>query len=90
MTVVTEDGSLLGVFTDGDLRRALEEGNDIKSATMTHLMTRDVKTLPSGHLAAEAMHIMERNKISSLVVVEGENKVAGVVHLMAMLKAGLS
>ena len=89
MTVVTDRGTLLGVFTDGDLRRALEEGNDIQKATMTTLMTQTVKTLPSGHLAAEAMHIMERNKISSLVVVQGDNQVAGVIHLMAMLKAGL-
>jgi arabinose-5-phosphate isomerase len=53
-------------------------------------MSRNAKTLASGHLAAEALEQMEKNKISSLVVVDTKDQVCGVVHLMALLKAGIA
>ncbi|MDG1064645.1 MAG: KpsF/GutQ family sugar-phosphate isomerase [Luminiphilus sp.] len=90
MTIVGEHGQLKGVFTDGDLRRALEEQPDINSVAITKLMSASVKTLPAGHLAAEAMHIMEQNRISSLVVTDSQAQIAGVIHLMALLKAGIN
>ena len=90
MTTVQEDGMLQGIFTDGDLRRALESRPDINTAIIAGLMSTDVKTLPTGHLAAEALQLMEQNKINSLVVTDNVGKVSGVVHLMALLKAGIA
>lgn len=90
MTVVAEEGRLLGIFTDGDLRRALEERPDINSEPIQALMTVGATTLPAGHLAAEAMHIMEHRRISSIVVMDDRGCIAGVIHLMALLRAGLS
>ena len=90
MTTVQIDGGLEGIFTDGDLRRALETQPDIHAAKIDSLMSRDVKTVASGHLAAEALEQMEKNRISSLVVTDANNQVRGVVHLMALLKAGIA
>jgi len=90
MTIVGENGRLEGVFTDGDLRRALEGQPDINAVAITKLMSAGVKTLPTGHLAAEAMHIMEQNRISSLVVTDPQGNIAGVIHLMALLKSGIN
>ena len=90
MTIVGENGHLNGIFTDGDLRRALEEQPDINAVAITELMSTGVKTLPAEHLAAEAMHIMEQNRISSLVITNSQEKIVGVVHLMALLKAGIN
>ena len=90
MTVVAEEGRLLGIFTDGDLRRALEARPDINSEPIQALMTVGATTLPAGQLAAEAMHIMEHRRISSIVVMDDRDCIAGVIHLMALLRAGLS
>lgn len=90
MTTVQSGGQLVGIFTDGDLRRALETQPDIHAAKIDALMSRNAKTLASGHLAAEALEQMEKNKISSLVVVDTKDQVCGVVHLMALLKAGIA
>ncbi len=90
MTIVGERSQLRGIFTDGDLRRALEGQPDINSVAITELMSAGVKTLPAGHLAAEAMHIMEQNRISSLVITDPQGHIAGVIHLMTLLKAGLT
>ena len=90
MTTVQSGGQLIGIFTDGDLRRALETQPDIHAAKIDALMSRNAKTLASGHLAAEALEQMEKNKISSLVVVDTKDQVCGVVHLMALLKAGIA
>ncbi len=90
MTTVQADDKLAGIFTDGDLRRTLETQPDIHAAKIDALMSRNVKTVASGHLAAEALEQMEKNKISSLVVIDGKQQVCGVIHLMALLKAGIA
>lgn len=90
-TVVDGNGHLLGVFTDGDLRRALDAHTDINTTTMLELMSGEPKRIPPGMLAAEAMRIMEENQITSLVVAEeGADSPAGVLHLMHLLHAGLA
>ncbi len=89
-TVIDKDGSLLGIFTDGDLRRALDERTDINHTAIASIMTRHVKTISRGMLAAEALRIMEENRISSLVVLEDNGNVAGVLHLMHLLRAGIA
>jgi arabinose-5-phosphate isomerase len=89
-TVSDEEGRLLGIFTDGDLRRAIDTRKDINATTMEELMIRDAKTASPRMLAAQAMHIMEENEISSLVVLDDNDQIAGVVHIMHLLHAGIA
>ena len=89
-TVLGKDQQLAGIFTDGDLRRTLKARIDINETPMQQLMSVGAKTVTPDMLAAEAMRIMEENEISSLVVVNSDNSVAGVIHLMHLLHAGLT
>ena len=89
-TVVNENGILSGVFTDGDLRRAVADQRDLQSTPLTSAMTIGAQTVTEGILAAEAMSMMERHKISALVIVNEHGAVQGVVTLLALLKAGIS
>lgn len=88
-TVIDQDDVLLGLFTDGDLRRTLDKGLDVTSTLIREVMTTGAKTIGANHLAAEALNIMEQNKISALVVAEG-NSVRGVIHLMDLLREGIA
>ena len=78
--VVDEAGALVGIITDGDLRRHLGDANLLTRAA-GEIMTRNPITILHDRLAAEALNILERRKITSLVVVDESNKVQGVVHL---------
>jgi|TARA_R100000005_G_scaffold79020_1_gene46173 arabinose-5-phosphate isomerase len=90
MTTVTgPEDALVGIFTDGDLRRALDEDVDVRNTPISELMTRGAKTIGPNMLAAEALRIMEENKITSLVV-QHEDRMVGVVHLMNLLHAGIA
>jgi arabinose-5-phosphate isomerase len=82
MTTVQEDGMLRGVISDGDLRRLLErEGGAALSRSAGEAMNANPRTIAAGELAARALAILEERKITSLVVVDAENRVEGVVHL---------
>jgi len=83
MTCVVDGGrALLGIITDGDLRRHMDRGAGILELTAGDVMTRGPVTIPPQTLAAEALNIMETRKITSIVVVDaGTRSVAGVVHL---------
>ncbi|MGE3298041.1 MAG: KpsF/GutQ family sugar-phosphate isomerase [Porticoccaceae bacterium] len=87
-SVVTAEGELLGVFTDGDLRRAIDHRIDINVACVGEVMTRNCKTVPAEMLAAEALTVMEDNKITALVVTDARRP-AGVVHMHDLLRAGV-
>jgi len=89
-TIASDDRQLLGIFTDGDLRRAVENGTDLRATRLTEAMTADARTIHQELLAAEAMALMERHQISALVVVDDQNTIIGIVTLLALLKAGLS
>jgi len=89
-TVVDSSGRLEGIFTDGDLRRALDHQVDIHSSAIGALMTTTAKTAHPDMLAAEALRIMEENEITSLVVVDDSGGIAGVLHLMHLLHAGIA
>lgn len=90
-TVVDPDGRLLGVVTDGDLRRVLEKGgDDLLRRQAREVMTVQPKTIQSAVLAVEALATMERFAITALVVVDADGRVAGVVHLHDLLKAGIA
>ncbi len=88
-TVVNEKGQLLGVFTDGDLRRAIDQQVDINSVTVSEVMTTSCKTIHPDLLAAEALSIMEASTITALVV-EDDKQARGVVHMHDLLKAGVA
>ena len=80
--VIDEDGLLLGVITDGDIRRHIERGSDIRRLRAADVMTRGAVSVRRQTLAAEALNIMEARHITSIVVVDDESRrVAGVVHL---------
>ena len=87
-TVIDEQGKLQGVFTDGDLRRAIDNGVDIHHSTIENLMTVGGKTTHPDLLAAEALTVMEDNKINALVAVKDGIPV-GVITMHDMLKAGV-
>lgn len=82
MTCVVDDqGALLGVITDGDLRRQLARPDTLAQRTAHEIMTTSPQTIPASAMAVEALNRMEEQRITSLVVVDGDNRVEGVVHL---------
>jgi arabinose-5-phosphate isomerase len=86
--VVDAAGVLQGVFTDGDLRRALDDENtDLHATPVSRLLGRTPKTIGADALAVEAAHLMEEFKISSLVVVDGERRVVGALNIHDLLRA---
>ena len=88
-TVIDKVGKLVGVFTDGDLRRTLDARLDINETPIGQLIGSSVKTIDPDMLAAAALHIMEENEISSLVVLDDAGALTGVVHLKDLLHAGI-
>ncbi len=90
MTAIVDDaGQVLGVFTDGDLRRALDRAADLHSTRMDQVMTAAAKTASPGMLAAEAVHLMETHRITSLVVVDADRKIVGALNVHDLLRAGV-
>ncbi len=89
-TVVDQDGVLAGIFTDGDLRRAIDRGIDIHQCPIDDIMTRNCRTVKPGMMAAEALRIMEDNKITVLVAVNDSGQPVGVIHTHDLLKAGVA
>ena len=82
MTCVVDDsGRLVGIFTDGDLRRLMVASNDVLSLTAGDVMKRNPRTIRRGMLAVEALRIMETHKITSVVVAGEGGEIEGVVHL---------
>ncbi len=88
-TVVDEQGILLGVFTDGDLRRVLDEKLDITSTAVADIMNRTPKIIAAEQLAVEALSVMESLKITTLVVVDELQHPQGVLHMHDILTAGV-
>ncbi|MGB1882313.1 MAG: KpsF/GutQ family sugar-phosphate isomerase [Gammaproteobacteria bacterium] len=85
--VVDDERQVLGIFTDGDLRRVLEDRCDIRQATMRDVMTEECKTVERDLLAAEALRIMQDHKINALLVVDGERRLVGVLNMHDLLRA---
>ena len=82
VTAVVEGERLVGIISDGDLRRLLEKrGKDVMDMTAGEAMTRDPKTIRASEFAATALAVMEEKKITSLVVVDENRKLEGIVHL---------
>jgi arabinose-5-phosphate isomerase len=87
--VVNSDGILLGIITDGDLRRLLQQTTDLTNLTAEMMMKKNPKTITKNMLAAVALQEMEAHKISQLIVVDEKNKPVGMIHLHDLVEAGL-
>ena len=87
--VVDSTGYLVGIYTDGDVRRTLTQQHDINITQLKEVMTRDCLTIKSGILAAEALAHMQKNNITALVVTDSTNRPTAVVHLHDLLRAGV-
>jgi arabinose-5-phosphate isomerase len=86
-TVLDAAGRVVGIFTDGDLRRSLEKGVDLRRTPIAEIMTRGPRTIGPGRLAAEAVEIMERFKINQLVVVDEDEKLLGALNMHDLFRA---
>lgn len=89
-TVIDSEQKLLGVYTDGDLRRSLDQDLDIHTEQVAKAMSKAVSTCAEDDLAAEALGIMESKNITALPVINDQQQVIGVVHLHDLIKAGLA
>jgi len=87
-TAVLENNKLIGIITDGDLRRMLEKNQNINVLQASDIMTKNSKTINSTTLASDALYIMEQNNISQLIVMDG-NIYCGIVHIHDILKEGI-
>lgn len=87
--VVDSTGTLVGIYTDGDVRRTLTNHHDINTTSIKTVMTKQCRTIQPGLLAAEALALMQKYQITSLVVVDNDNRPKAVVHLHDLLKAGV-
>ncbi|WP_420821507.1 KpsF/GutQ family sugar-phosphate isomerase [Pseudomaricurvus alkylphenolicus] len=88
-TIVGDEDQLLGVFTDGDLRRSVDHGVDLSNANIGEVMSENPKTVSASMLAAEALGIMEDRKITALIVQDDSGRAAGVIHMHDILRAGV-
>ena len=86
--IVDAENRLLGVFTDGDLRRALDDaGTDLRGTSVLKAMTRNPKTVGSDKLAVEAARLMEEHHINALIVIDAERRVVGALNIHDLLRA---
>ncbi|OGL43343.1 MAG: D-arabinose 5-phosphate isomerase [Candidatus Schekmanbacteria bacterium GWA2_38_11] len=88
-TVVNGKGKLCGIITDGDLRRALEKHQDLLLKKAGEIMTTNPKIIKASSLAVEALQVMEKYSITSLVILDKKNMPEGVIHLHDILKTGI-
>ena len=87
--VVDPDGRAVGVFTDGDLRRCLDRGIDVRDANVTDVMTAGGKSIAPDRLAVEALNLMEEGKINALLVVDSDDRLCGALNMHDLLRAGV-
>ena len=88
-TVVDADGRLLGIYTDGDLRRSIDKGINFNTAAISDLMNKTPKTISDKALPAEALKMMEDLKITALIVRNEQQCPVGVLHMHDLLRAGV-
>jgi arabinose-5-phosphate isomerase len=88
-TVVDARHKLLGIFTDGDLRRTIDRGIDLHRTPIADVMTRNCRTISPGALAAEAVRLLEQHRITALPVVDEKGTVVGALNVHDLLRAGV-
>lgn len=87
--IVDANDTVLGIYTDGDLRRTLDKNIDIHKAKIADVMTRNCKTARASLLAAEVLKIMQDNKINAMLAVDENNKLVGALNMHDLLRAGV-
>ena len=87
--VVDADGRVVGIFTDGDLRRALDRNLDVRATAMADVMTRSPRAIGANELAAEAVLMMEKHAVNGLLVLDGSGRLVGALNVHDLLRAGV-
>jgi arabinose-5-phosphate isomerase len=87
--VVGGDGHAVGIFTDGDLRRCLDRGIDVRAARISEVMIPGGKRIAPDRLAVEALNLMEEKKINALLVVDADERLCGALNMHDLLRAGV-
>ena len=87
--IVDSNNKVLGIYTDGDLRRTLDTGADVRSTVIRDVMHTNCKTISADLLAAEALHLLEENKITSLLVVDDGGTLVGALNIHDLFREGL-
>lgn len=85
--MIGDSGQVVGIFTDGDLRRALEKGGDLRTLSVGKLMTPNPRFVRPDQLAAEAADLMEQHKISQLLVVDANQHLVGALNTHDLMRA---
>ncbi len=89
MVLIAEDEKLIGIFTDGDLRRAIEANVNFQNLSIQEVMTRNCKSIAPHETALIAMQLMESNSLNSLPVVDSENRIVGAINMHTLIQAKL-
>lgn len=89
VTAVTKDDKIVGIITDGDIRRMLEKNEVLTGLTAESIMSKNPKQITTDAMATEALDILETNSITQLLAVDHDNNYAGVVHLHDLIKEGI-
>ncbi|MFZ8845945.1 MAG: KpsF/GutQ family sugar-phosphate isomerase [Candidatus Hydrothermia bacterium] len=87
--VLDRNQNLIGIITDGDLRRYIEKGNDLNNGSVKSAMTKNPKTIKYYETVADALNLMEKYKITVLLVLDENNKLIGILHLHDILREGI-
>ncbi|MGB5672338.1 MAG: CBS domain-containing protein, partial [Sedimenticolaceae bacterium] len=87
--VVGGDGHAVGIFTDGDLRRCLDRGIDVRAARISEVMIPGGKRIAPDRLAVEALNLMEEKKINALLVIDADERLCGALNMHDLLRAGV-
>ncbi|WP_442800895.1 KpsF/GutQ family sugar-phosphate isomerase [Sphingobacterium sp. UT-1RO-CII-1] len=87
-TAVIEQDNIMGIITDGDIRRMLEQHDDLSQITAANIMSKQPKTIDRKALAADALHTMRQNNITQLLVTD-QGKYTGIIHIQDLLKEGI-
>jgi arabinose-5-phosphate isomerase len=87
--IVDDDNTVLGIYTDGDLRRTLDKNIDLQQTRIDQVMTRNCKTVDAHDLAAEVLKLMEDHKINGALVTDADNRLIGALNMHDLLRAGV-
>ena len=87
--IVDNDDTVLGIYTDGDLRRTLDKKIDLQKTRIEQVMTRNCKTVDAHDLAAEVLKLMEDHKINGALVTDSNNRLIGALNMHDLLRAGV-
>lgn len=89
-TVTNTSGQMIGIFTDGDLRRMLDRGLDVRTTSIHSVMTKNPKSIKANLLAVEALQMMEDHRITVLIITDDTNHPVGAIHMHDLLRAGVA